>query len=469
LEEATMKSKTKRSSQRTRTLLDEAGMQQVHLNAAGVDIGSDQHWVAVPQGRDEQHVRSFRSFTTDLIALADWLQRCGVETVAMESTGVYWIPLYELLQDRGFTVLLVNARHIKNVPGRKDDCLDCQWIQKLHTFGLLTGSFRPDAQVVALRSYVRHRDTLLAEAGSWVQRMQKALVQMNLQLHNVLSDITGVTGMSILRDIIAGKTDPAQLARHRDYRCRASEQDLIESLTGHYRPEHLFALQQALELYDFYQHQLRDCDARIERALGDLQAQCEPPKAPLPPPRRKHTQRDNEPRFPLRAPLFTLAAGVDITQLPGISPYNGLKLISEVGTDMSRFKTEKHFVSWLTLAPHVKASGGKVLSSRTRPSANRAAHHFRLAALSLGRSDTALGAFYRRLAARVGKMKAITATARKLAVLFYRLLTGKLDCRKLDAHHYDLQQRERTVRSLRRRAKTLGLQLLDTQTGEVLA
>ena len=450
-------------------MLDEAGLQQVHLNAAGIDIGSEQHWVAVPQGRDEASVRCFSSFTTGLHQLADWLQHCGIETVAMESTGVYWIPLYELLQERGLTVLLVNARHIKNVPGRKDDVLDCQWIQKLHTFGLLRGSFRPDADIVALRSYVRHRDTLLAEAGAWVQRMQKALVQMNLHLHNVLSDITGTTGMAILRDIVAGRTDPAQLARHRDYRCRASEQELIESLTGNYRPEHLFALQQALQLYDFYQLQLRQCDTRIEQALAALRDSVQPPAAEFPPPRRKHTQRDNEPRFDLRAPLFALNAGVDITQLPGISPYNGLKLISEVGTDMTRFKTEKHFVSWLTLSPHVKASGGKVLSSRTRLSANRAAHHFRLAALSVGRSDTALGAFYRRLAARIGKPKALTATARKLAVLFYRLLTGQLSAQNFDASHYEQQQRQRTVRSLRRRAKSLGLQLLDVRTGEVLA
>lgn len=464
-----MKSKSSKRNKRRRAVLDQAGLRQVHLDAAGIDIGSEQHWVAVPEGRDEPSVRSFSSFTSGLCELADWLKRCEIETVAMESTGVYWIPLYELLQERGIEVLLVNARHVKNVPGRKDDSLDCQWLQQLHTFGLLRGSFRPDAEVAALRSYVRHRDTLITEAGSWVQRMQKALVQMNVQLHTVLSDITGVTGVAILREIVAGERDPARLARHRDYRCRASEEQIVGALTGHYRDEHVFALRQALECYDFYQRQLQECDRLIEQRLSELARTQDAAAAELPPPRRKHTQRANEPQFPLRASLFALTAGVDVTQLPGISPYNGLKLLSEVGTDMTRFKTEKHFVSWLTLCPNVNASGGRVLSSHTRPSANRAAHNFRLAALSLVRSDTALGSFYRRLAARVGKPKALTATARKLAILFYRLLRGQLDPKALDANHYDQQQRQRTIRSLRRRAKSLGLQLFDAATGEVVA
>jgi transposase len=468
MEEATMKGKTDKRARRRRAALDEAGLRHVHLDAAGIDIGSEQHWAAVPEGRDERNVRSFSSFTSGLHELADWLERCRITTVAMESTGVYWIPLYELLQERGIEVLLVNARHVKNVPGRKDDCLDCQWLQKLHTFGLLSGSFRPDAEVAALRSYVRHRDTLVVQASSWVHRMQKALVQMNVQLHTVLTDITGVTGMSILRDIVAGERDPSRLARHRDHRCRATQEQIVAALTGHYRNEHLFALRQALECYDFYQRQLRDCDHQIELRVSELARQ-QDAAAQLPAARKKHSQRDNEPRFELRAPLFALTAGVDVTQLPGISPYNGLKLLSEVGTDMKRFKTDKHFVSWLTLSPHINASGGRVLSSHTRPSASRAAHIFRLAALSLGRSDTALGAFYRRIAARIGKPKAITATARKLAILFYRLLSRQLDPQALDANHYDQQQRDRTVRSLRRRAKSLGLQLMDTSTGEVVA
>ena len=235
-----MKGKKDKRTRRQRAVLDEVGLREIHLNAAGIDIGSAEHWVAVPQGRDEICVRPFPSFTSGLNALADWLQRCGIDTVAMESTGVYWIPLYELLESRGLTVLLVNARHVKNVPGRKDDCLDCQWLQKLHTFGLIRGSFRPDAEITTLRSYIRHRETIIQESGSWVQRMQKALTQMNLQVHNVLSDIVGVTGLAILRDIVAGERDPVRLARHRDYRCRASTQTIVDSLTGSYRNEHVF-------------------------------------------------------------------------------------------------------------------------------------------------------------------------------------------------------------------------------------
>jgi transposase len=468
MEGATMKGKTDKRARRQRSMLERTGLAQVHLNAAGIDIGSAVHWAAVPEGRDEQHVRSFPSFTSGLNELAEWLQHCGIETVAMESTGVYWIPLYELLQARGFNVVLVNARHIKNVPGRKDDCLDCQWIQKLHTFGLLRGSFRPDEEVTTLRSYVRQRDSLVAAAADWIRRMQKAMTQMNIQLHNVISDITGKTGMAIIRDIVVGERDPKRLAKHRHYGCRSNTQTIVASLTGNYRDEHLFALKQALEAYDFHHAQLRDCDAQIQRLLDLITAKQVMAQSPLPPPRTKFKKGRNDISFELRPTLVALTAGVDITQLPGLSPYNGLKLLSEVGTDMSRFKTEKHFTSWLTLTPHVKASGGRVLSSRTKPSANRAALIFRMAAFNLSRTNTALGAFYRRLSARIGKAKAVTATARKLATLFYRLLTGTLQPQQLDANHYDEQQRERTVRSLRRRAKSLGLALIETETGEVL-
>lgn len=455
----------KRESKR-RAVLSEAGLSEVHLDAAGIDIGSREHWVAVPQGRDEEHVRSFPSVTSGLQALADWLLKCGVRTVAMESTGIYWVPLYELLQERGLEVLLVNARHVKNVPGRKDDHLDCQWLQKLHTFGLLHGSFRPDAEIAALRSYARHRDTLIAQAGSWVQRMQKALIQMNVQLSTVLSDIAGVTGMAIVREIVSGERDPSQLARHRDYRCKATQEEIVEALTGHYRTEHVFELRQAVECYDFLQRQVEQCDREIEALLIALGEDREVGEVDAP--ARKLQRSTNEPHFDVRARLYALTAGVDLTQLPGFGPYSALMLVSEVGTNMSRFKTEKHFVSWLTLAPHVHASGGKVLSSRTRPSANRAAHIFRLAAQSLGRSRTALGGFYRRLSSRIGKNKALTATARKLAILFYRLLKGDLEVRALDENHYTAKQHERAVRSLRRRAAELGMNVLDPSSGEVL-
>jgi len=319
-------------------------LEKVHLNAAGIDIGSTAHWVAVPEDRDERPVRSFTSLTHDLERLADWLEACGIETVAMESTGVYWIPLYEILEARGFDVLLVNARHVKNVPGRKTDLVDCQWIQQLHAFGLLRASFRPKADIATLRSYLRHRDTLVEGAAAFVQRMQKALVLMNVQLHNVITDLTGLTGMRILRDIVAGHTDPEQLAEHRDRRIHASKQQIADSLRGNYREEHVFQLRQALEFYDFHQAQIVACDQKIEAQLETLLTQCDRPDLPLPASRRLR-KAANEPAFEIRTPLFTLCGGVDLTQLPGVGTYAALKLISEVGLDMSRWATEKHFVS----------------------------------------------------------------------------------------------------------------------------
>ena len=324
----------RRSKRRTR---EQKFLEQVHLNAAGIDIGSGSHWVAVPTDRDEQPVREFRSFTHALIDLADWLTACDIDTVAMESTGVYWIPLYEMLEARGFTVLLVNARHVKNVPGRKSDVSDCQWIQRLHTFGLLRGSFRPTAEITAIRTLLRHRDTLVEGAAACIQRMQKALTLMNLQLHTVISDVTGVTGMLILRDSVAGMTDPAVLARHRHPQCRASEAEIAASLTGHYRDEHLFVLRQELEVYDCYHEKIRRGDEQIETRVHALQAQCEPPGRALPASRKPSPtskRQDNTPSFEIRSPLFTLCGGVDLTALPGLGPYGALRLISEIGVDM---------------------------------------------------------------------------------------------------------------------------------------
>ncbi|OGK78510.1 MAG: IS110 family transposase [Candidatus Rokubacteria bacterium GWA2_70_23] len=436
-------------------------------NAAGVDCGSEAHYVAVPADRDAAPVRSFKTFTTELHRLADWLTACGVTTVAMESTGVYWIPLYEILEARGVDVVLVNARHVKNVPGRKTDVVDCQWIQELDSVGLLRGSFRPTAAIAALRAYLRHRETLVQSATTHVQRMQKALVQMNLQLSIVISDITGVTGIRMLRAIIAGETNPHALAQHRDYRCQASEAEITAALTGHYRPEHVFVLQQNLELFDAYQRQLTACDAAIEAHVHTLAAQAPAPAVPLPAPRTRKKPRDNEPRFDIRTPLHHLT-GVDLTQIDAIGPYSALRLLAEIGTDMSRWPTEKHFTSWLTLAPHNKISGGRLLSSRTLPSANRAAGILRMAAMSLGRTETALGAFYRRLAYRVGKAKAITATARKLAILVYRTLKDGLLYHDSGAAAYDAQHRLRVVRRLRQRAANLGFSLVNRETGELI-
>lgn len=460
-----MKRYRRRRSPKPRTSPN--ALERLHPHAAGIDCGSAEHFVAVPPDRDDTPVRSFATFTGDLHRLADWLTACQVTHVAMEATGVYWIPVFEILETRGFQVILVNARHVKNLPGRKSDVSDCEWLRDLHILGLLRGSFRPADGIVALRAYLRHRATLIECAGALVQRMQKALVQMNVQLPLVVSDITGVTGLRILRDIVAGQRDPQHLAQHRDYRCRASEAEIVAALTGNYRAEHVFVLQQNLELFDTYQRQLTACDAGIEAHLVQLVAAAVPPPTPLPPARRRQKPRENEPRFDVRTPLHQLT-GVDLSQIDGIGPYNALRVLSEIGTDMTRWPTEKHFTSWLTLAPNNKVSGGRLLSSRTQPSANRAAAIVRLAAMNLGRTQTALGAFYRRLAFRVGKAKAVTATARKLAILIYRTLKDGLVYTDPGAEAYDAQHRTHVLRRLRQRAQNLGFGLIDLSTGEVV-
>lgn len=444
-----------------------AVLDHVNPNAAGIDCGAATHYVAVPPDRDATPVRAFPTFTGDLHRLAEWLSACRVTHVAMEATGVYWIPVFEILEQRGFVVSLVNARHVKNVPGRKSDVADCEWLRDLHTMGLLRGSFRPADDIVALRAYLRHRASLVESAGEHVQRMQKALIQMNVQLPLVVSDITGATGQRILRDIVAGERDPQRLARHRDYRCRASEAEIVAALTGNYRPEHLLALTQHVALFDAYQTQLAACDAAIAAHLTTLVAAAPPLAAPIPPGRPRPHGRDNAPSIELRQPVYHLT-GVDLSQVDGIGPYTAVRLLAEIGTDMTRWPTAGHFTSWLTLAPRNKVSGGRLLSSRTQPSANRAAAILRLAAMSLGRTQTALGACYRRLAYRVGKAKAITATARKLAVLIYRMLKGEISYADPGAAAYDAQQRSQTLRRLRHRATRLGLGLVDLATGEVI-
>jgi transposase len=440
-----------------------------HLNpnTAGIDCGSESHHVAVPADRDPRPVQEFRTFTTDLHRLADWLVACGIKSVAMEATGVYWIPVFEILEQRGFEVLLVNARHVKNVPGRKTDVVDCQWIQELHSYGLLRGSFRPAGEIATLRAYLRHREKLLQNAGDHVRRIQKALVQMNLQLHTVISDITGETGMRILRDIVAGVTDPKTLASHRHARCRATEHEIEASLTGNYRREHVFVLRQNLELYDAYQRQIEACDLELESLLQELASRQDEPGSPLPPARSRRPKNDNSPRFEMRSLLHRLT-GADLSQIHAIGPYTALRLISEIGTDMSRWPSDKHFTAWLTLAPKNKISGGKILSSKTQPSANRAAAMLRMCAMSVGRTSTALGAYYRRLAYRVGKAKAITATARKIAILVYRTLRGDLTYHDPGAAAYENAHRSRTLRNLRKRAQQLGFGLVSLDTGELL-
>jgi len=436
-------------------------LQVIHPRAAGIDVGSKFHVVAVSAEYDPDPVRKFNSFTTDLHRLADWLKAVGVTTIAMESTGVYWIPVFEILESRGFDVILVNAREAKRVPGRKTDIKDAQWLQQLHQYGLLSASFRPGEKIASLRSYLRHRERLTEYAAAHIQHMQKALMQMNLQLQHVVSDITGDTGMRIIRAIIEGERSAAKLASYRDPHCKQSEKTISAALTGNYRPEHVFSLKQAVALYDFYQKQIKECDQEIEKALAALNSDKTAPSEPLPKARRTKKQK-NEPGVPIREMLYTLT-GVDSTQINGIGPYTTLRLVAECGTDMAKWPTSKHFTSWLTLSPGNKISGGKVLSSRTRRTKNRATTLLRIAAVNIGKTQTALGAFYRRLAARVGKAKAVTATARKLAVLFYTLMRYGKAYVEPGADYYERQYRERVLLALSRKAAALGYRLAQKQ------
>jgi len=429
----------------------------VHPNAAAIDIGATMHVAAVGPDCDEQPVRTFQTFTADLHRLTDWFAQCGVKTVVMESTGVYWIPIYEILEQRGFKVMLVNARDAKHVPGRKTDVSDAQWLQRLHEYGLLRPSFQPQAEMAGLRAYLRQRERLLDYAAAHIQHMQKALTQMNLQLHHVVSDITGVTGMRIIRAIVAGERDPAILASYRDVRCHASVETVRQALVGNDREEHIFALTQALELYDVYQAKVAACDGQIEVVLERLKQSAVPPTEKLPAARHK-TRQPNGPAFEVRGALHAIL-GVDLTQIHGLGPYLALKLVGECGTNLSAWPSAKHFTSWLGLAPHNKISGGKVLSSKTRRTSNRAATLLRLAATTVGRTDTALGAFYRRLSGRVGKAKAVTATARKIAVLFYNTLRHGMTYADPGASYYEDRYRQRVLGNLQRRAKSMGFVL----------
>lgn len=437
----------------------QAQLERLNWDAAGIDIGATSHYVAVPADRDEQPVREFSAFTADLERLADWLQQCGIRTVAMESTGVYWIPLFELLEHRGFEVLLVNAHHVKNVPGRKTDVLDCQWLQELHTFGLLRGAFRPDEPMCVLRAYLRQRANLVRYAGMHIQHMQKALNQMNLHLHHVVSDITGVTGLTIIRAILAGERDPQVLAQHRDRRCRQSVETIANALHGSWRKEHLFALRQAVELFDFYQQQLAQCDAEIARVLAHLAPATD---QDAPPAVRVQKIDRNTPRIDgLREQLFRLV-GVDLTRIDGLNPHSVLKILSEIGTDMSRWPSAKHFCSWLGLSPGNKVSGGKRIGkAKTTPSANRAAAALRMAAQGLSNAHSALGGYLRRQKARLGSPKAITATAHKLASILYSMIANKREYDPPEVNYYDVQYRQRVLANLKRRADQLGFDLIE--------
>jgi transposase len=425
----------------------------VFPNAAGIDVGASSHWAAVPWQLAEQAgcepVREFGAMTDDLHALADWLLACGVDTVALESTGVYWIPVYEVLEQRGLTVWLVDARQLKYVPGRKSDVLDCQWLQKLMSLGLLRAAFRPDDEVCVVRAVVRQREVLLEEQACWVQRMQKALVQMNLQLTEVLTDVMGMTGQAIIRAIVAGERDPAVLARHRHGRVKASVADIQRALTGNWREEHLFVLSQALAMYDSLAQRMAECDAKLQALLAPLGCH----EANLSGPGKRAGK--NTPAFDLRTALARWA-GVDLTRINGLAVTSVLTVLSEIGPDLRRFANVKHFCSWLGLCPGTKISGGKVLSARTRRSTNRVRQALKLAAMSLSRNHSALGAFYRRLCARMDKPRANTAVAHKLARMVYFMLTRGEAFVDQGQQKYEDQQRQRSIAALRRRAADLG-------------
>ena len=433
-----------------------AELSRVNLNAAGIDAGASSHFAAVPQDRWEQPVREFETFTADLYRLADWLAECGVETVAMESTGVYWIPLFGVLEERGFEVLLVDPSRIKNVPGRKTDVLECQWLQRLHTYGLLSGSFRPEGEIRRLRSYLRQRAMLVEYASHHIQHMQKALTQMNVKLQHVISDITGKTGMKIIEAIVGGERNPRKLAQLRDPRTRATEAAIAKSLQGHWREEHIFELTQALELYRTYQDKIAQCDREIERQLERFEDHSD--GAPPAGDGGKRGQ-GNAPRFDLRSHLYRMT-GVDLTQIDGVDAYTALKVISEIGADMTKWPSAKHFASWLGLSPNNRITGGRVMSSKTKASANRAAAALRLAANALHRSGSALGAFLRRKKAHLGAPKAITATAHKLARLIYSMLRYGHQYADAGAEYYERQYQQRALRAAKRRAAQLGYQLV---------
>lgn len=438
------------------------GFTMVHPRAAGIDVGNGSHWVAVPPDGPSPTVRQFGTFTADLHALADWLIDRGVSTVALESTGVYWIPVFEVLESRGLEVCLVDTRRLKSVPGRKTDVLDCQWLQQLHTFGLLSPAFVPDRPVSILRSFLRQRAMLVRYASHHIQHMHKALQQMNLKLGNVVSDITGQTGLAIVRAIVAGERDPQKLAQHRDPRCKHDAKTIAASLQGHWREDHLFELGQALELYDAYRRKMQECDQEIERTLQQFPGS-QDPRPPLPP--RPSKRRPNSPGFDARNHLYRLC-GVDLTAVDGIDANTALKLIGEIGTDIGRWPTVKHFCSWLCLCPGNKKSGGKILSSRTRRGGNRAAAALRMAAQSLERSVSAMGAFFRRMKARIGPAAAITAAAHRLARVIYALLRGGQAYHDIGQEAYEQQFRQRMLKNLRRQATKLGLCVIDPRDPE---
>ncbi len=441
----------------------------INPKVAGLDIGASSIFACIGLSDGTQKIKEFSSFTADLKSMVIWLKHHDIRSVAMESTGVYWIPTYDILSESGFEVLLVNARHLKAVPGRKTDVKDCQWIQQLHSYGLLNGSFRPDNECVAFRTYVRQRARLFELAATQVQLMHKALTQMNLQLNLVISDITGSTGMKIIRAIVFGQRNPLELAEFRHHKCKKEKEEIAKALEGNFRPELIFALEQSLQGYDFFHKQIVSCEEEIEKMLLQWSQKTEELSVD-----KKETQKKVKGGQGLqkkseynRSPYHFDAAnalekilGVDLTEIPGFDANTIVKIIGEIGTDISSWPTVKHFTSWLGLCPGNKISGGRVLSSRTKPSANKAAHALRLAANVLYRSKTALGAYFRRMRARLGAPKAITAAAHKLARIMYNMIKNRQSFMEAGQDEYERQYKERVIANLERRASEMGYKLI---------
>lgn len=436
-----------------------AGMSQVHAHAAGVDVGAHEIMVCVAGGEEMQIVRSFGSYTVDLQAIGIWLAEHGVQTVAMESTGVYWIPLFEELERRGFHCHLISSRSLRRVPGRKSDVVDCQWIQTLHSYGLLESSFRPEADLVALRTLLRHRAQLIQHRSPHVLHMQKALLQMNIQLSQALSDVSGETGQAIIRAIVAGERDPHKLAGMRNYRCKKDEQEIAKALTGTWRGEHLFILKQALELYDFYTRQLEECDAEIERTYSLVRPEWKVEEKQDMPESKRNSHSKNTPKNVQVRKHLKRICGVDLTAVHGVSASLAQTIVLEVGTDMQKFPTEKHFCSWLGLAPKKEISGGKVLKNKTLKTHNRAGQAFRMAAGSVMRADCVFGAFYRRQKARLGPAQAAVATAHLIARVVYKMLKYQVEYEPLSVAQYEQHYREQQLKYLHKKAAKFGFQL----------
>jgi len=423
-------------------------------NAAGIDIGSRSHFVAVPSDRDIENVKEFGFFTEDLYKLCQWLKKCSIETVAMEATGSYWIPLYDILISSGFEVYVVNARHIKNVSGRKTDVQDCQWIQQLHSYGLLRASFIPDALTSQLRHLMRYRDNLLRQASRQLQLIQKFLVEMNIQLMNAVSDIAGDTAMKIIRAICAGKRDAKKLAGYRDPRCKNSQEVIEKSLLGNYKPEVLFSLNLALESYDHYQRQICSCNKEIEHKTTEFTNRSNGQEIK----KKKREAKRNNLGFDTQTSLLKMV-GVNLLEIPGMNSKTALTVVSEIGPEVDKWKNSKHFASWLGLSPNNKVSGGKKLSSKTTSSSNKVKFALRMALLALERSPTSLGAFFRRMKARLGAPKAITAAAHKLAVIIYQMIKTKKPYEENGPLYFEKAYKIRAEHRLKQLAKLLGYEI----------